>query len=401
MKRLLLALVSAAGLATADPRSARIEAMARELAEITGLALKRPIRHATIDREGVRRFLEERIRDEVKPRELRAEELVLKKFGFVPPDYDLRKSTIDLMTEQAAAFYDYRRRRLFTLDSAGDPLEEPTLFHEVAHALADQHFSLGRFVDGARDDDEASLARMAVMEGQATWLMFERQARRAGGSLKDSPEMIEMLKGAGAGPAGQFPVFDAAPLYMRESLMFPYSEGMSFQHAVFVKLGRRAFAEVFLRPPSTTQQILHPERYMSPVGQKVTARPPQVARGSYRVLVEGSIGEFDHSILLRQYAGRETARLLAPAWTAGAYRLLEPKRGAGGEVLAYASCWESEERAREFFVAWGAVQKGKWKSHRVARETSGLREGAGDDGRFQVRLEDRCVSSLEGLPAVH
>ncbi len=397
MKRLLLVL--AVAVHAADPRTAQIETMARQIAEITGLPLRRPIRHATIDRDGLKRFLEDRIRDEVKPDELRAEELVLKKFGFVPPDYDLRKSTIDLMTEQAAAFYDYRRRKLFMLDSGNGALEEPTLFHEVAHALADQHFSLGRYVDGARDDDESSLARMAVMEGQATWLMFEHQARRLGRSLKDAPEMLEMMRSAGA--SGQFPVFDSAPLYMRESLMFPYSEGMAFQHAVYLKLGQAAFAEVFRRPPSTTQQILHPERYLSAPPPRPTVRLPEAPDGRrYRVLVEGSVGEFDHSILLRQYAGRETALALAPAWTAGSYRLLEHKRDRRA-VLAYGSCWESPARAREFYAAWGAVQKGKWKSPAVARESEALREGSGDDGRFEVRLEGACVSSLEGLPAIN
>ena len=54
----------------------------------------------------------------MKPAELRTEELTLKKFGFVPQDFDLKKTTIDLLTEQTAAFYDFHRKKLYITEWA-------------------------------------------------------------------------------------------------------------------------------------------------------------------------------------------------------------------------------------------------------------------------------------------
>jgi hypothetical protein len=50
-----------------------------------------------------------------------------------------------------------------------------------------------------------------------------------------------MKKSIEGSAAQQYPVFSQAPLYIRESLVFPYSDGLAFQDAVFRKLGSEAF----------------------------------------------------------------------------------------------------------------------------------------------------------------
>jgi len=88
------------------------------LSKITGLKQIRKVQFDTIDKPRLKVFLEEQIKQEVKPNEIRAEELALKKLGLVPQNFDLAKNTVDLMTEQAAAFYDYRKKKLFLMDAA-------------------------------------------------------------------------------------------------------------------------------------------------------------------------------------------------------------------------------------------------------------------------------------------
>ena len=61
-------------------------------------------------RDKVKEFLEKRMKEAASPEEIRVEELTLKKFGLVPQDFDLAKNTVDLLTEQAAAFYDFHKR---------------------------------------------------------------------------------------------------------------------------------------------------------------------------------------------------------------------------------------------------------------------------------------------------
>src|SRR6266571_4460389 len=237
----------------------------QELTAISGLKAKKPIRYDLITRDKVNEFLKERVKEAIKPEEVRAEEITLKKLGFVPPDFNLEKSTVDLLTEQAAAFYDYHKKKLFLTDWAPSAMQESALVHELAHALADQNFHLERFIKQSGKSDDSELARMAVMEGQATWLMTEALARRAGQSVSSNPALLDVMSGGAETGSAQFPVFNSVPLYLRETLVFPYTEGARFQNAVYGRMGQSAFAEIFRRPPNTTQQILHPAKYFDHV----------------------------------------------------------------------------------------------------------------------------------------
>jgi hypothetical protein len=392
----LLLLLIWAPAAAGDSVFARIEETFAELSRITGLPVKRPVKRQVIPREELKRFLERRIREEIKPEEIRIEELLLKKFGFAPPEFDLKKSVVDLYAEQAAAFYDFHKKRLFVLENDDAAAQESALIHELAHALADQHFRLARFLDDAGTNDDGALARMAVMEGQATWLMSEVQARRMGRSLRDSPGTAALMSRMMAASPGQFPVFDSAPRYLRESLLFPYTSGMTFQQAVVDRLGDRAFAAVFQDPPASTREILHPETYFARDRLEAPRLPALRRPRDYRELAAGTLGEFDYAVLLVDFVNEESARRIAPRWRAGAYRLAERKRDRR-TVLQHVSRWDSEEGARQFFEAYRTIARGKWKSFELSSEDAARIEGRGDDGFFVFRLDGRDVYCTEGL----
>jgi hypothetical protein len=377
----------------APSSGADIPKILAELGEITGWKSTRAVRQESLDRQGLRRYLEARMKEAVKPKDLRAEELTLKKFGFVPPEFDLKKTTVDLLTEQAAAFYDYRKKKLFLLSSAPSMMEEALLVHELAHALADQRFRLDRYIRHESSDD-GSIARMAVMEGQASWLMAEYLARRSGQSLKTSPALLDMMSHADTG-AEQYPVLAHAPLYIQESLLFPYTAGIRFQNKLYEELGQAAFDEVFLRPPVSSQQILHPDLYRKGVKPTSPRLPELASTRGWRKLAQGSLGELDLSILLRQYAGEEAAQRVAPGWRGGAYRLLENK--AGRTLLLHVSEWSDAETAAEFFRLYQQVLRKKWRRVEVATETGERFVGKSEDGYFLVRRQGVSVSSIEGL----
>src|SRR5262249_3536098 len=141
-----------------DALFSEIGAMQQGLTEITGLRFRHPVPYAVINKDQLRRYLEQKVKDTIKPEDLRAEELTLKLLGLVPQDFDLKKNTVDLLTEQAAAFYDYNKKKLFILEdgSGAGADEELALVHELAHALADQHFPLAKYItEGLRSDDAA------------------------------------------------------------------------------------------------------------------------------------------------------------------------------------------------------------------------------------------------------
>ena len=113
---ILLALLAAASPVLSQPAvgsrdlCSQVPAIAQTLTKISGMKLLHPVPCAFITKEKINQFLKQRVHEDENPEDIRDEELVLKRFGFVPQDYNLADSTVDLLTEQAAAFYDYNRR---------------------------------------------------------------------------------------------------------------------------------------------------------------------------------------------------------------------------------------------------------------------------------------------------
>lgn len=346
----------------------QIDESLRDLAKVTGLPVKASVDREFITREKLKDFLQTRINESIKPEELRIEELTLKLFGFVPESYDLKASTVSLLTEQAAAFYDYRKKKMFLLEGAPEVSQKFVLIHELAHALADQHFTLEKYIQQGRNDDSAT-ARMAVMEGQAQWLMYEVMAQKTGQSLRKDASMVRMFVNASSAGLGDYPELSKAPLYIRESLLFPYTKGLVFQQEVVQRLGDKGFREVFARPPSNTRQILHPSIYFEK-SKPAKARPPKLP-GGYAELTDGDFGEFDIHVLLQQHSDEETADKLAPHWRGGRYRVGEHK-SSKKPALTYALAFDSPTAAAEFESFYNAKLKPSKNLPRLTRKGAAI-----------------------------
>ena len=380
------------------PTKAEIDTVMRGLADITGFRVRRQLPFQLVTREQVNQFLKDQIRKSVKPAEIRAEETTLRMFGFVPKDFDLKQNTIDLLTEQAAAYYDFQRRKLFISDWASRNMREVALVHELAHALADQNYPIRRFLAAAGDDAERSLARQTVVEGQASWLMIEYAARQAGKTLKEPATAAEYLKDQpdqAPGDTGdnQYPIFSKAPLYIRRTLMFPYDDGQRFQQVIYLKEGKSAFARVFTQPPASSAQIIHPDRYLERVDNLVPELPKRPA--GVKELVHGTVGELDNHILLRQYIDQATADALAPKLRGGAFRIDEAKVKKR-LTLTYISDWDSPEAAARYFTAYQKVLRGKSARLDAAKDTSTEFTGQTDAGYFSLTLAGNRVTAQEG-----
>jgi hypothetical protein len=376
----------------------QVDPILQGLREITGWKIKRKVPAEYITRGELRSYIQKRVKEVLKPEDLRVEALALKMFGLVPDDFDMEKALVDLMTEQAAAFYDYDRKRLYITEAPTSFLEKRiALVHELAHAIADQNFPLGKYIRGGGQNDDGETAREAVMEGQATWLMWAYVSKLGGGDAKVSDIILQTAASSAASAGSQFPVFEKAPLYVRESLLFPYTQGLLFQNAVFEKLGTEGFSEVFRRAPVSSQQILHPELYFDNVRPSKPQIPAAPNEHQYRMATEGAVGEFDHHVLIEQYASEKEADDTAPHWRGGWFRLLEAKTDKH-PVLAYASDWDTQEAAALVFDDYKKVMRKKSKNIKIEQDAETVFTGVNERGRFEVRVEGTRLSALEGLP---
>jgi hypothetical protein len=379
-----------------DAAFAQIDAIVKTLSDITGMTEKHAVPYGHMSKGELRKFLGKRIKKTLKPDEIYADELSLKMFGLVPQDFDLKKSTIDLLTEQAAAFYDYDEKKLFMLEDSSFAAETTTLAHELSHALADQYFNLGKYMEDSPANDDENLAHTAVVEGQASWLMIAYELKQSGQPPVPTPEMVKSVADTSEASMADYPVLKNSPLYIQESLLFPYSEGTTFFDAVYKKMGQRAFAAVFIDPPVDSAQVMHPEKYFAHEKPAKPDLPKLNVDVKVKEITEGSMGEFDHGILLRQYLGDIKASMISGHLRGGQFKIV----GLGKSkrpILVYSSVWDSGASAAEYFAAYKKVLHSKWKHLDETTNVQDTLKGTGDNGFFEAHLRGERVTSVEGM----
>jgi hypothetical protein len=387
------------------PDAAEINAILNHLSDITGFRIRRQLPFQLITRDQINAYIKGQIKHSVRPKDIYAEELSLKKLGFVPADFDLRQTTIDLLTEQAAAFYDFHQKKLFISEWAADSMREEALVHELAHALADQNYNIEKYLNKDPDDAEESLARQTVVEGQASWLTLEYAARQTGKTLTDAVTAREYFRQELDPDDPQYPVFSKAPLYLRATMLFPYQEGETFQQAVVLRDGQSAFGILFTKPPVSTSQVLHPDRYFAGIVPVVPVLPKPAA--DMKAAVQGVFGEEDMQVLLRQYDSVSTAEGLAPGLTGGRYRIDEYRKADKAEKtgkqkdrrtsLIFATEWADEDSAVAFLNAYQTVLEKKWKHIDKGEQDATHISGKSEDGYYRVERKGKTVLALEGF----
>jgi hypothetical protein len=334
----------------------------------TTLPIHEPVKRRLVNRDEVVAFVQKHMSEDEDAQRLRRSELVLKKFGLLPRDFDLQSFLVVLLREQVAGYYDPQTKTVNLLDWIEPDQQKPVLAHELTHALQDQSFGLEKYMKAGAGDlaiskneptpediqtDEASAAHQAVVEGQAMVVLLDYELAPTGMSVVDSPEIVEAAKAGMIRGTADSVEFHNAPLYIREALTFPYRYGMDFETELLTKLGKdKAYSGVFRKPPSTTREIMEPQAYLS--GEKMEAiRLPDFKNDfkGYDRFDIGAVGEFDVAILLEQYQGELVAKRLYPHWRGGYYYAARPHGDASAPLgLLYVSRWSSAEKASEF--AW-------------------------------------------------
>ncbi len=353
----------------------------------TGLPIRKQVKRRLTSRDEVVAYLTKHMKDEDVKR-LQRSELVLKKFGLLPHDFDMEKLLVDLLREEVAGYYDPKTKTVNLLDWVPLEEQEPVLAHELTHALQDQAIGLDKWMrKGEKDlgetkkdptpedieNDEIDDAREAVIEGQAQAMMFQYALAPAGRSIADSPDLVEGMEAETLTGTSSTKVFNDAPIFMKESLTFPYSYGMDFVVKLMANGGKeKAFAAVLANPPHTTRQIMQPETYLS--GEKIeTMRLPEFKHDfkDYVKFDVGAMGEFDVAILIEQYAGKEASKRVYPEWRGGYYYAARPKNDMAAPLgLLYVSRWSNSEKAAEFAEIYARSLGQRYKKAEEIREAS-------------------------------
>jgi hypothetical protein len=356
----------------------------------TGLPIKKEVKRRLTSRDQVVEYLEKSMAEDKDAQRLRRSELVLKKFGLLPRDFDLQTFLVALLREQVAGYYDMKTKTVNLLDWIDIEQQRPVLAHELTHALQDQSFGLEKWMKVGDTDleekkqptgmdienDEISEARQAVIEGQAMVVLVDYMLAPTGQSLLASPQIANALKEGMLVGTSDSPQFKDAPVFLKEELTFPYRYGLDFEAELLRSGGKeKAFAATLGNPPRTTRQIMEPKTYLA--GESIEPmRLPDFQRDfkNYDRFDVGAIGEFDVAILVDQYAGTEASHNLYPSWRGGYYYAARPKGDPAAPLaLLYVSRWASHEKAAAFAAIYAQSLAKRYKHvHEVLQDGKDL-----------------------------
>lgn len=343
----------------------------------TKLPLQSKVKRRLVDRREVQKFVEEGIKKDKDTQRLERSEIVLKKFGLLPRDFDLKTFLVAMLKEQVAGYYDPKTKTVNLLNWVDADSQRPVLAHELTHALQDQWIGLEKYMlagdnpshagDPSPADisiDEQQAARQALVEGQAMVTLLDYTLAPTGKTMLEMPMIVEALKQGMLVGTADTPTFHSAPVFLKETLTFPYRYGMDFTAALLQAGGKDlAFGAALKDPPRSTREIMEPQTYLT--HEKL--EPLKLLDfdkdfAAYDRFDIGAMGEFDVDVLVEQYVGNDEAKDLYPHWRGGYYFAGRSKGNKGAPLgLLYVSRWSTPEKAAEFAAVYAKSLAKRYK----------------------------------------
>lgn len=319
----------------------------QQMSRITGLRLKSPLKKTLRSRDEIRAYVIRQMDEDKDKAQRYADEKSAEAFGLLPKNFDLDAFMVELLSEQISGLYDPKTEEFYIADWI--PLEDQRMVmaHELTHALEDQHFKIEPWLKAARPNDDAELAREAFLEGSAMAAMVDYLLQGTGKTLNTMPEFDPSIL---TGDLGSTPMLQKAPQFIKDSLTFPYFDGMTFTAAVLKPAGWNALDQVFQHPPQSTQQILHPALYKSGhVPAPITLPSVESKLGKdWKKLDDNLLGEFGWVEVLKQFLGNDRAKPLAAAWEGDRYQLFENTQSKKLLLITRIHLNREEQAARFF-----------------------------------------------------
>lgn len=285
---------------------------------------------------------------ETTPEAARADVLELSAFDFMEPDYDLAAAQLELQGDGILGYYDPDTAE-FVVVNDGALLDAPaqwTHAHEYVHALQDQHYDLGALTDDTVNSEFQAAVR-ALAEGEAELVQYLYLTE---GSFFSDEETTAIIADAAA--AGRDDL-DNYPPVLISSLVFPYSSGSRFVEALYNEGGFAAIDAAWLDPPRSTEQILHPERYLAGDAPQIVALNPltDTLGVGWEQIADDILGEFFLREYLDQQLATSAAERLAEGWGGDRYAVYWNET-TGGLVMALRLVWDTAEDAAEFAATY-------------------------------------------------
>lgn len=374
-----------------------IENIFENVQKIRDLKAKKSVSVGIKDTKELNTFLNKMFKDEYKDKDIRNDYLTLYHFGLIKKDTNIKETFLNLYTEQIAGFYDNKSRELYVIDNPkiSDIESQIVISHELIHALQDQYFNLTNLLSNDKNQDSL-LAKMSLVEGEAMLGSVEFISMSL---VKDGLNSLKTLSGLFKNPMSNFSqdALNKTPGFLVEQMMFPYVSGMKFaSHLKEHYQGWNDFANIYKSPPVSTEQIIHPEKYISgEVPIKINIDEKVIKDKKYTFLRKDSFGEFFLYNYFLEYLDESESEKASYGWGGDNSLLFADKDN--NSIFVYKSAWDTNKDAEEFFNSFKKTINIRFENVKNIQNNKNLFIAKTNKGLVYINIKDKFVNIAEGF----
>lgn len=382
-----------------DSLCAQIDSIQTQLETIRGLKFKHPVPCMPQPLDDFEKYLDNELQKQIPDRLMKNYGKIVKMLGLYrgPEIEDFRGMAKVVMKSQAAAYYAPSSKTFFVvMQNLPTEMLGSVYAHELYHGMQDQYFDLQNFVldqFGGKLNDDELLARQAVVEGEATYLMTLWTMKKMFGAVPqrsalemainmqanlDVSTILQMLKGGSlpqVSPGDMekaVAAMDSIPPFLLETLIGAYLKGMAFVFKIQAQ-GWEKVQTLYTQPPVSSEQILHPEKWLA------KERPHRLSWASFdkpvfkgwEMLEANVVGEIQWRIIFSEHGMADAGKTAAAGWDGDTFAVLK-HRSSGDLLLLIYSSWDSAEDAEEFYAAYQELLKVKYQNAEVKTDVRRL-----------------------------
>jgi hypothetical protein len=365
-----------------------------QMSKLLDLPIKEPLKKTLRSKQEIRDYLIREEKEDKTDAERYADTKTLEAFGLIPKGFPLDSFMLDVLTDQVAGLYDPKAKEFYIADWIAADEQKTVMAHELTHALEDQSFHIDPWIKAARPNDDAELARDSVSEGTALAAMFDYSLQDHGMSIRDMPDMTLLIRSGAVAEMDKDPLLAKAPTYIRDELLFPYLAGTGFsQQFLKAHTGWADLKILFDNPPVSSQQILHPELYLTGVKPEKVTLPEWkgIVPDDWKLLEANVLGEFGLGEVLKQFLGQGRADTLSPAWLGDRYAVFESEK-TKKISLVYRLALDNADDAARFCGQYSEALELKYKTRTELFRRPNYFQFQTDDGGVYIRcLASTCL----------
>jgi len=316
--------------------------------EMRDLEEMQPISPTFISRQEMMVYQSDRFDRDYPADQVAAQAQVWAAFDLIPDPYDLEGVLRSMYIRQVIGLYENETDTLYIMPdiSSGtfDLFAEVTYAHEYALALQDQHTNLATLLDRAQLNDDEFLARQALVEGTASQIANDYFLTLPSTDNEIWSILTRDLRGQGE-------TWYSRPLFILLTFPTPYLYGIAYVDGLREYGGWKAVDAAFARPPRSTEQILHLEKYFDDDEPTVIHLPPltDTLGAGWHLVKANTLGELQLGYVLDVQLSASVSEQAAIGWGGDAYALYA---NGDEELLVLSTVWDSELDREEFVDAY-------------------------------------------------